>query len=500
MGVLKSTTWRWSEHGSAKIKLRPLLHAGSALAVVLMLGACSSVPDAINPVEWGKSIGDAFDGEDETAAKSDQPIPGEDEDYPRLADTPAKPVVTGDAERDALVAGLAADRANAQYTQSGRRQSTPPVNALQPEPAPSAANVDQPEITPAPTTAVSSSAMAEPKAQAAEAQSTATEMQKSAETTAKASETKTVAAAGAAGAATGSAVTSAQSGSKIADEWNAKAPTSGPVPTPAPVPEKPEVLEEKAPAAPSSPEMTDEDRAAIAKAEAALVAAEAGNAAFSASSAPASSGDPVMDQYNKRLAEGEGVFANEPTPGSGPAAQAQAFDYSVYSDNGSVIVDESQLGGGGNPYLSDSAMPYAETANEVLAARLGVRSVDTLGPSVNGVQVAQIQFGHGSSNLSGSDNNVLNQVAQAWRQTGGILRIIGHASMRTANMSLEEHMAINRQVSERRASAVVSELVSLGVNPDAIFVGADGSADPRYYEGVPAGEAGNRRVEIFMDY
>ncbi len=491
MGVLKSTTWRWSEHESAKNKLRPLLHAGSALAVVLMLGACSSVPDAINPIEWGKSVGDAFDGEDETAAKSEEAIPGEDEDYPRLADTPAKPVVTGDEERDALVAGLAADRANAQYSQSGRRQSTPPVNALQPEPEPSAANVDQPEITPAPTTAVSNSAMAEPKAQAAEAQSTATEVQKSAETTAKAVETKTAAAAGAAGAATGSAVTSAQSGSKVADEWNAKAPTSGPIPTPEPAPEKPDVLKSD----------TAKAGAAVG-AGAAMAASENDNAPTeSAEASPTTQySDPVMDQYNKRLAEGEGVFADEPTPGSSPAAQTESFDYSVYSDNGSVIVDESQLGGGGNAYLSDSAMPYAETANEVLAARLGVRSIDTLGPSINGVQVAQIQFGHGSSNLSGTDNNVLTQVAQAWRQTGGILRIIGHASMRTANMSLEEHMAINRQVSERRASAVVSELVSLGVNPDAIFVGADGSADPRYYEGVPAGEAGNRRVEIFMDY
>lgn len=453
MGVLKSTTLRWSGHGSAKVKLRPLLHAGSALAVVLMLGACSSVPDAINPVEWGKSIGDAFDGDEEATAKSDQPIPGEDEDYPRLADTPAKPVVTGDAERDALVAGLAADRANAQYTQSGRRQSTPPVNALQPEPAPSAANVDQPSITPAPTTAVSSSAMAEP------------------EPAATANPTPP---------SSGSAVTSAASGSRIAQEWNAKAPISGPVPTPQPAPEKPDVLKSDSAGADAAGEPVTESPAM--------------------ESPVTSTGDPVMDQYNRRLAEGDGVFANDPTPGSGPAAQAQAFDYSVYSDNGSVIVDESQLGGGGNAYLSDPAMPYAETANEVLASRLGVRSVDTLGPGVNSVQVAQIQFGHGSSNLSGTDNNVLRQVAEAWRQTGGVLRIIGHASMRTANMSLEEHLAINRQVSEQRASAVVSQLVSLGVNPDAIFVGADGSADPRYYEGVPAGEAGNRRVEIFMDY
>ncbi len=124
MGVLKTTTAQWSWQDTVKGKLRTFLRTGSALAVVMTLGACSSVPDAVNPIEWGKSVGDMFDGEDETGAKSDEAIPGEDEDYPTLADAPAKPVVTGDEERDELVAGLAADRANAQYTQGGRRQST----------------------------------------------------------------------------------------------------------------------------------------------------------------------------------------------------------------------------------------------------------------------------------------------------------------------------------------------------------------------------------------
>lgn len=82
MGVLKSTTGQWSWQETARGKLRMVLQTGSALAVVLALGACSSVPDAINPIEWGKSVGDMFDGDDETAgAKSEEPIPGEDGEY-----------------------------------------------------------------------------------------------------------------------------------------------------------------------------------------------------------------------------------------------------------------------------------------------------------------------------------------------------------------------------------------------------------------------------------
>ena len=441
MGVLKSTTAQGSWQETARGKLRGLLQTGSALAVVLALGACSSVPDAVNPVEWGKSVGDMFDGDDEEAAvKSDEAIPGEDGEYPSLADTPAKPVVTGDAERDALVAGLAADRQNAQYTQSGRRQSSPPVNALQSAPE---APASEPAINPAPTTPVTSSSMAD-----AGTAATAT--------------------------ATTSAVTSAPSGSSIADEWNAKAPVSGPVPTP-----------EAAPAAPSAALSEDEARQ---QQLAAYEAAQAANAGM-----PGSSGsDPVMDQYQRRLAEGQGVFANEP-------AGAEQFDYSMYSDNGSVIVDESQFGGS-EPMYGDSVSVDMTATNDALAARLGVRSIDQVGPAVNEVQIAQIQFGHGSTKLGGSDYNVLEQVAATWQQTSGFIRVIGHASMRTGNMSLEQHMAVNRRVSEGRAAAVVSRLLSLGVSPDAIFVGADGSADPRYYDGVPAGEAGNRRVEVYLDY
>jgi outer membrane protein OmpA-like peptidoglycan-associated protein len=432
MGVLKSTTAQGSWQETARGKLRSVLQTGSALTVVLALTACSSVPDAINPIEWGKSVGDMFDGEDEEAAvKSDEAIPGEDGEYPSLANTPAKPVVTGDQERDALIAGLAADRQNAQYTQGGRRQSSPPVNALQSAPQ---VPVSEPVIAPAPTTPVSSSAMADAGSTAATA---------------------------AAASATTSAVTSAPSGSRIADEWNAQSPASGPVPTP-----------EAAPAAPTA------------------IAAAGGVAA-------ASSGDPVMDQYQRRLAEGQGVFANEPAP----MPSSQDFDYSLYSDDGSVVVDESQFGGS-TPVYGDSGMVSMDmtATNNALASRLGVRSIDQVGPGINETQIAQIQFGHGSTNLGGADYRVLDQVAATWQQTSGFIRVIGHASMRTGNMSLEQHLAVNRRVSEGRASAVVSRLLSLGVSPDAIFVGADGSAVPRYYEGVPAGEAGNRRVEIYLDY
>lgn len=517
MGVLKPT----SHSRPSKPAARRLLQTGSALAVVLMLGACSSVPDAINPVEWGKSIGNAFDGQD-TPDKSDKPIPGQDQDYPNLADTPDKPIVTGDKERDSLIAGLAADRANAQYSGNSARQSSDPVNPLSPPaPAPSA---------PAPaanTDTAASSAQSDATASAQDVQASdlpAAQPVEPAPAPAKVEPVDT-------NSSTGTAPATSGSGSRIVDQWNAKAAEAGgsatPTPKAEPVPPKPEVLsgdsfaspskEPKADAkpAPAAPDVVQDsgNNTAAAKSAAAAGAAAAANDAQSGTSAsqsaPAPSGDPVMTQYQRRLKEGNSAFNDHvgEMPSQSPNVADQNFDYSMYSDNGSVMVDESQLGGsqsnaGSGQYVGDAGFDRpAETPNEVLAARLGVLPIEQAGQGANSEQIAQIQFGFGSSHLGGTDDSVLGKVADAWKKhPQSALRVIGHASMRTANMTEAEHNKVNRQISERRASAVVSKLLSLGVNPDAIFVGADGSSDPRYFEGVPAGEAGNRRVEIFMDY
>jgi flagellar motor protein MotB len=40
----------------------------------------------------------------------------------------------------------------------------------------------------------------------------------------------------------------------------------------------------------------------------------------------------------------------------------------------------------------------------------------------------------------------------------------------------------------------------LGVRAGDIYVGAMSDSDPIYLEAMPAGEAANRRTEIFIDY
>jgi outer membrane protein OmpA-like peptidoglycan-associated protein len=93
---------------------------------------------------------------------------------------------------------------------------------------------------------------------------------------------------------------------------------------------------------------------------------------------------------------------------------------------------------------------------------------------------------------------VLQQVAQLQRIQGGVLRIIGHASARTGNMEALEQQGVNRDVSLERATAVARVLVEYGVQPILVQVAAAGDDQTLYAESTPAGEAGNRRAEVYL--
>ena len=102
----------------------------SASALMLgLLTACSSVPDAVNPVEWYNSAADLVTGDDTPSAEDkNTPVPGENEDFPNLASVPERPSVqSGDAVAD----GLIADPNAPQYANAISRQSADDENGLQ---------------------------------------------------------------------------------------------------------------------------------------------------------------------------------------------------------------------------------------------------------------------------------------------------------------------------------------------------------------------------------
>ncbi|HTH16778.1 MAG TPA: hypothetical protein VL974_09010, partial [Magnetospirillum sp.] len=115
--------------GFGRIRARVLV-TGKALAAVALLAGCSSVPDAINPVEWYKGAEDLITGNDRTQVAAPVPSKGQ---YPDTK-TPA------DSRKD-VAKGLPADKGNAKYAEPVRRESAPTKALAKKAPAPAETQV-----------------------------------------------------------------------------------------------------------------------------------------------------------------------------------------------------------------------------------------------------------------------------------------------------------------------------------------------------------------------
>ncbi|MBP5856079.1 OmpA family protein [Marivibrio halodurans] len=130
---------------------------GLGLPMLLLLGAvvlqaCDTtrdVVDAADPTEW---FSDDDPEPPEGAPRPSKPVPGADEDYPKLATVPERPPEPEIKSRfEDLRAGLVADRQNAQYSDEVIRRAPPPeqnraeaaMQALEQQPGePPTANLD----------------------------------------------------------------------------------------------------------------------------------------------------------------------------------------------------------------------------------------------------------------------------------------------------------------------------------------------------------------------
>jgi flagellar motor protein MotB len=157
-----------------------------------------------------------------------------------------------------------------------------------------------------------------------------------------------------------------------------------------------------------------------------------------------------------------------------------------------------------SPYTGPTELgqPAANAGGSVVYAAqtdsLGGQSGSQIVASPNGQPVGLVYFGAGSTQLGGSDRQVLHQIAALQQAYGGVIRIVGHASSRTDNMPMDEHQKTNANIAEARAKSVALQLVHYGVRP--LFVQIAGASDtqPLYPEIMPAGEAANRRAEIYL--
>jgi len=122
-----------------------------------------------------------------------------------------------------------------------------------------------------------------------------------------------------------------------------------------------------------------------------------------------------------------------------------------------------------------------------------------IGGAASGSLVGIVYFGHGSTGLDGNDQQVLREVASMMSQSAG-LEVVGHASARTGVVDAMRHKLANLDISMRRANAVADALASMGAPRDRISVVARSDSQPVYHEFMPTGEAGNRRVEIYLTF
>lgn len=159
----------------------------------------------------------------------------------------------------------------------------------------------------------------------------------------------------------------------------------------------------------------------------------------------------------------------------------------------SVGMAEEDVGG-------PEAMSGAVVAN--LAA---LQSPAVAGASVyaspNGLPpVAVVQFPNDTIALDSAGQEQVRAAIEAYRARGGhgYIRVVGHSSSRTGNMSLASQMELNFRKSQQRATSVARALIRAGIPADKVLVNAVGDSQPVYYESMPKGEEGNRRAEIYL--
>jgi outer membrane protein OmpA-like peptidoglycan-associated protein len=116
------------------------------------------------------------------------------------------------------------------------------------------------------------------------------------------------------------------------------------------------------------------------------------------------------------------------------------------------------------------------------------------------IRVATLYFGHASSRLGERERAIIEAAAAFQRQSQGALVIVGHASAAGAPQQDTERLdRANQVLSLARADAVAKRLAASGVSGENLSVLGKGSDEPAFAEKDAAAEAGNRRVEIYVD-
>ncbi len=465
-------------HRNMRIMGKPILMAGAAL----VLAGCSYVPDWANPVDWYDNIF-TDDGE----AFIDAPREAGEGGFPVVADVPRQPPpVATPAERGALAEGLAGDRDNARYNEQQLRQGgaagAPLAVAAAPAPAP------VPGVTPAPgprppavpVGVVEAAPLGNPALPDLAIPELAVPLPPGA-----AAGGMAVIADAAPLPDLGFGLTPLMPVAPIGDV----AALAQPIPPPALMPVLPPapplpvaqmpaapMLVPVLPPAPAAPQFAAAAPAAPVPMPAPMLAQmpvpTPQQVAQILPPAAAGGQNTLALVFAEMLQQSQATVTIVPPLAGMPAASPP-----------NVVVPGFDVGAG---------FAELEAAGVVPLQSLGGLPIFAIAPTV-------VTFRHDSTALSAEARNQIHQVVDAYKENGGKIRVVGHASQRTRDMAFDDHLRINFRISANRAGAVASELMRLGVDPSALTIDAVGDAQPQFLEAMPAGEAGNRRVEIFVE-
>jgi len=443
--------------------LRPV-----ALVVVLsgVLAACSSVPDWANPSRLYDQVTGVFTSDDD------------DEAFPAASDVPDRPETSTAEERRQTAQGLVADRENAQYTDEEIRRDEPAqFAAVAPAPAPVPA--PRPAPPPRQESATEAAPAPAPTQQVAEAPARPSILE-SRRVTPATRPTRSVA-----------------EDSLDARRTITSGRTTPPATTVEPRRVAPQVVERRAPAPPAVP------RAPVTVGQAPTAPAPAAPAPVAQAPVVAQAPAPQLTpppQPTIAVAPGQSVvsqtYARMLQDSASTVSTAPANATFSLPSAAPIQAGERPV----SPIVRDTYNAALAATERSIAQTGGVQPAGFQGQSAVNSAATIVQFGHDSARIPRAGRTLVRQVAEQYKAQGGVIRVVGHASSKTRNMPVAEHNLANFKVSLDRAQAVASELIRLGVPPEAIFVEARGASDPAFFESMPAGEAGNRRAEIFLDF
>jgi outer membrane protein OmpA-like peptidoglycan-associated protein len=135
-----------------------------------------------------------------------------------------------------------------------------------------------------------------------------------------------------------------------------------------------------------------------------------------------------------------------------------------------------------------AADPSTPANNPPAAAKTDVAKIDAAAPAAPAPLV--LYFGIGSTTIRNEDKAVLDHASRAFNEGKPIVMILTGTADRTGDA------AVNLELSQLRASAVLRGLIARGIPADRFQVLAKGETELPVPTNQGVAEAQNRRVEI----